>query len=512
MPDYHNFPNLTKAQLNEDRRKPYNWRDRWYYGIRSRPMCVATSESRVGWKRLSSLDCGFPSRKYILIPSRDHPLHAIWSSDIAPKIRDILDKLTTGQICLDVVRICDQEEEIETAVMVIWIGVLPDSLSEEEGIEVVEECKGVLDERGLEDVNIGIRETHVCLLGLDLMDPNTLDYLMYTKHQQLIRPFTNTLGLPLSTSRLGEIGTSGVCLRNPDTNQHYLLTAKHVVSQEDPSQTSPTIYLFDDASFEEHTKELDEKISYLERVLDGWLKRNETSVIGDADTHELAGVSALREEVRDSYGRLEQRVIGRVVASSSNQVKNQAVVDYPHDWALIELDNGKHDQWSSHNRIDPRGESEERLANSHRDVLPTWTTDYYHFDTLDITTFRDRSSIEAGGLAVLKHGAKTGLTMGENSAYLSYCRTQHRQGSEYSWSQHIPIISFLKDDCLSRESTNFAGVGDSGSAVVTRDGTLCGMITLGSGMYHGYDLVYFTPIDYILDDIRKTVKLDLVLA
>jgi hypothetical protein len=178
LPGAYDIPRLTAQEINAFH---LDWRNRWYGGLPSCPRLVATSQSRADWKQVSTLDCGFPAAKILMLPFVEHPLYAIWQDTLAPKVRDILDRVVEGRVCLDVVGIGDQEETecvgvCDPGVMVIWIGVPPNSLTEEDGASVVEECKGISKDARLEDVAVEIRETLNDDLGITLIEPDAIPY------------------------------------------------------------------------------------------------------------------------------------------------------------------------------------------------------------------------------------------------------------------------------------------------------------------------------------------------
>jgi hypothetical protein len=72
-----------------------------------------------------------------------------WEDKLAPRIHDLLDSRNVKWTSTDVVRIGNVGGPF--APVILWIGVLPQSLSGNDGIVVVHRCKGLLEEHGITD-------------------------------------------------------------------------------------------------------------------------------------------------------------------------------------------------------------------------------------------------------------------------------------------------------------------------------------------------------------------------
>jgi hypothetical protein len=99
----------------------------------------------------------YPPRKE-LRPVYNHPLKGAWE-DLAPKVHDILDSMKVYWTSTDVVRIGIAGEH--EAPVILWIGVLPSSLSGEDGVIVASKCRDLLREHHIDDVEVEIRESVV---------------------------------------------------------------------------------------------------------------------------------------------------------------------------------------------------------------------------------------------------------------------------------------------------------------------------------------------------------------
>ncbi|KAH9016270.1 hypothetical protein EDB85DRAFT_1872602 [Lactarius pseudohatsudake] len=85
-----------------------------------------------------------------------HEITNVWE-DLAPKVIAILDAKGVNFITMDVLRFGYEDEPSGNPV--IWIGVTPNSVSYEVGIDAALQCKELLSENGLDDVEIEIHET-----------------------------------------------------------------------------------------------------------------------------------------------------------------------------------------------------------------------------------------------------------------------------------------------------------------------------------------------------------------
>jgi len=140
---------ITAAPISDLEAKHY------YYGLRSRPILVARTGNDT-WK-LSTGPWAHPPCKE-LRPVGNHPLNRVWDS-LGSQIHDILESKGVKWTSMDVVRIGIVDEHI--APVIIWIGVMPNTLSREDGSVVVKECKQLLVANEILDVEVEIRESVV---------------------------------------------------------------------------------------------------------------------------------------------------------------------------------------------------------------------------------------------------------------------------------------------------------------------------------------------------------------
>ena len=92
-----------------------------------------------------------------LNPAGSHSLSKTWEGKLGPKIRTLLDSMEAKWTSIDVFRI-GWERPIP---VVLWIGAVPGSLSDEYGAVVTSECHKLLVEHDITDVDVEIRESIV---------------------------------------------------------------------------------------------------------------------------------------------------------------------------------------------------------------------------------------------------------------------------------------------------------------------------------------------------------------
>jgi hypothetical protein len=112
--------------------------------------------------------------------------------------------------------------------IVFWIGVLPNTLSPNDGLVVALTCQEFLAEHGITDVNVEICETIVTKLanGPELLGPDSQQDSDRTT--ELRESFSTTLGIPIECTP-DYRGTGGFFITEGDAQRLLFVTARHVV-------------------------------------------------------------------------------------------------------------------------------------------------------------------------------------------------------------------------------------------------------------------------------------------
>ena len=86
-------------------------------------------------------------------------MHETWQDSLSPKIIALLDSMKVKWTSLDVARIGYADDY--SPPVVLWIGVMPGSLSGYHGRDATLKCREILRENGITDVEVEIRESVV---------------------------------------------------------------------------------------------------------------------------------------------------------------------------------------------------------------------------------------------------------------------------------------------------------------------------------------------------------------
>ncbi|CAE6450272.1 unnamed protein product [Rhizoctonia solani] len=133
----------------------------YYHGLYSRPRLVARSSAfSEPWIEPTVPFEQLPCKE--LRPVGKHPIYEVWDDKLAPAVLDLLQTQRIDFTCIDILRIGIDEEWF--APVVLWIGVTPKSLSSVDGLTFALKCKQLLEERGIMDVHVELREAVVSLL------------------------------------------------------------------------------------------------------------------------------------------------------------------------------------------------------------------------------------------------------------------------------------------------------------------------------------------------------------
>jgi len=252
--------------------------------------------------------------------------------------------------------------------VIIWMGVLPGSLSVTDGIEVAIHSKTILSAFSIDDVRVEIRESEVTR-SAKMYKPA----LEYNTTARIQGPFSTALGLPICAQATPCIqGTGGFFISDPrDPGRLYLVTARHVVFP--PNEDNDKLYQHNnsgqhcrnvlplgDATLEEHVMDIESKICLLKRIiiedLEDQLKAAEWTDGEDAEAERNRVLSRLEEgkealeayegflkDISRDWAKQEDCVLGHVTLSPPIGL-NVGEEGFTEDWAVIKVDNSKIDK------------------------------------------------------------------------------------------------------------------------------------------------------------------------
>jgi len=500
--------------------------EHYYNGLPSKPRLIA----RTGAPWYPPLGPGAYLRvKELRIPGQ-HKLLDLWEDNLALKVHDILDQNEVNWSSTDIVRISYVDDPCGD--LILWIGVrsCPTPLCYDVGIDIALQCKRLLLDCHIEDVDIELRESDIIqtvgpplLKPTDIIDPTAI----------LREPFTTTLGITICAQHTRAEGTAGFFLAVPGVNKLFLVTARHVLFPwsdnkpfecTDESQARHNVLVLSESSFQWHLisikKEIDEQdiiVAVQERRIEGVVGQEDAvsrAIREDAEL-EVKKAKARVEALSDFHRKLsahwatdKSRILGHVIYSPP--IVAGAGIDqqnYTQDIAVIEIDakkinlnkfpgnfidlGSKYTSVELTHMMQPNPGNPRNFTFPGNRLLKLW-------GTIPKEEMREPKMLDHNGeacITVLKRGRSTNLTVGRATTCVSY--TRKYIGENITVSKECVVIP------LDNKSGVFSTKGDSGSVVVDGLGRIAGIVTGGSGATETSDMTFITPIDFIMEIIHK---------
>ena len=507
----------------------------YYAGLPSGPVLVARTGS-TPWEAPTGLEA-YRKLKELRVVG-DHEINDVWEDDLALKVHAILHAKGVDWSSTDVVRIGYAEEP--SGDVILWIGVKPDSLSYDAGIDAALQCKRLLLDYGIKEVDVEIRESEVIRsAGPQLLQP-TFDSDATVDVREAL---TATLGITIcAQSTPWAEGTGGFFLSEGGNGKRLLLvTARHVVfppnkqnnelfEHKSDSQRRRDVLVLSDVSFQQHLVSIQAEIDGQEINIRYQKKRIENVVgrAGEAAKKEreasqslvdraeanVKALTAFRHELSTHWATEQSRVLGHVIFSPPITV-GAGTEQYTQDVAVIEIDAAKIDPSTfTGNVIDLGSKFTPDVLTSMMYPNPKNVHNFeYPGDrllslrgTIADKEMREPAMYDKNGdpcLIVLKRGRTTDLTVGRANNIRSYTRNCFGD-NEPEVSKEWAILPF------DNQSGPFSAKGDSGSVIVDGGGRIGGLLTGGAGVTDSSDVSYATPIDFVLKCIRSSKSLSKV--
>lgn len=494
----------------------------YYYGLPSTPKLVART-STTPWKAPSGP--GAYHRAKELRPVGNHALQDVWEDNLALKLHALLESKKVKWTSTDVVRIGYADES--SAPVILWIGVMPASLSDDDGAVVASQCRELLKEYNIDDVEVEIRESVVTLSAgprlLNPVDP-------YDPIASVCEPLTTTLGLPIcAQSTPWAEGTGGFFITEEgDTRRLLLITARHVVfpshsnqnnhfEHRNTSQPRHNVTLFGDSAFKKFVQSIqieieenaimtdihERRIEYVEENEDARAKKaRQNTEFKLAETRRAAkALDIFHQDVSTHWVTPESRALGHVILSPPISSDG-----YTEDWAVIEIDASKVNADNFVGNVIDLGPEvlvgglSHKMNPDRKNAYFTWPPDsllkltgIIPDDEMRHPTTRDQNNEPC--IIVIKRGNTTGLTVGRANGILSYARMYY-DGDNTKTSKEWAILPF------EHKSGPFSERGDSGSVIVDGRGRIGGLLTSGAGTILSSDITYATPICFLLQRMQ----------
>ena len=87
----------------------------------------------------------------------NHAIKDVWEGVLSLEVHTLLKSMKINWTSIDIVRIGYEGES--SAPVILWIGVIPESLSGGVGIIVSHRCRSILEQNRITDVDVEIRES-----------------------------------------------------------------------------------------------------------------------------------------------------------------------------------------------------------------------------------------------------------------------------------------------------------------------------------------------------------------
>ncbi|TCD69501.1 hypothetical protein EIP91_007431 [Steccherinum ochraceum] len=510
---------------------------RWYYyGLPSRPFLVARTDCIV-WEKPANLVSpwddpvdpeAYPMPKEIRSVSC-HKIGDVWENKLAPKLHAVLNSNNVDWTSTDVVRIGYVHKPSESNT-IVWIGVEPSSLLPfDVGIDVALQCKNVLLDLGIDDVEVEIRESTVISLG-----GSTPDSLEGQDEPDRYRargePFTSTLDVPVCSP---DHGKSGICLTVGGASKrparvtipsrhavHPAAIAKNVAPEHTSgaAQARLNALLCDDAlcqqdltSFDDHHRRqgfandckeqspqlaLEKRIQIFARRCRAFVCRNKTPESKSSNSAIKISTSKLSDSLPRHTGLYNCILRHLIPVVPSSLVSATGPERYPQtqDIAVVEIDTC---------RIDP--------SQFKGNVIDVYSKYSFHELLMqlrplgDIADFFDFLSVDG-----VLNPQNTDEMCKPTTCGPDDTRCIFVQKNGYTVGRANPILSFVrrKGFGVSKEWAILFSNGEhephSGSVVVDLKGRIEGILhsRCGSGESADMTYAYVTPASFILDAIR----------
>ncbi|KAJ6260578.1 hypothetical protein Dda_4804 [Drechslerella dactyloides] len=499
-----------------------DWEARcYYYGIPSQPRLVYRTDT-IPLTRPGGVDV--VQRESF--PVYNHNINKVWD-EVGPKIIQILDSHEVRWTSIDVAKFkITRLGSKRISPVILWIGVVPATLSADKAREASTTCLHLLETFGITDIELEYRESlYVRAAGLRLKAPDQ-------RRSWFSRPLDVALSLPIAARATSDAeGSGGLYIAEGGAGKNiYLLTARHVVLHPlrmpndavvaHRSAPRREVMLLGPEGFDKMVSRVSGYIDYLEYVIpkqQGDAKRERL----ERDAGQNAGMGPIeqqhqerredlrwcrefREEIRADWqeSNRRERTIGYIDYSPPFTYGDRPGT-WSTDYALILLDKKKLRQNFKGNVLDLSGKPERELVELMHAGTELLGVFYYPDDGLfPLRGVMSESEIKnpsteirgSEGILVMLNGKESGVTVGRAGGCESYCRDYFRNGKTQT-SIEWPVHAY--------RGKAFSQQGDSGSIIVDGRGRIGGFLTAGASKAESTDISYATPFFWILDHIKK---------
>jgi hypothetical protein len=343
----------------------------YYSGLSSSPRLVYRSSTEtIPWRMPTGPEAYRELKE--LRPVFGHRINDVWTTNLGPKIRQLLDSQGVLWTSIDVVRFIKVKEGESVGPVVLWVGVATESLLGKDAHTSANGCLDLLKEFGITDIEVEFRESiYTSFAGPNLLKPaSDLD-----PDVDVRGPLTPALGLSIAAQATPHTeGTGGIYLaEGGDSKKVLLVTARHVLFPPDePNVDYPgtnasgprhNVLLLGTKAFDNFLKSIKIRIgqhAIMAEIRERQIENLQVSVAGEdkedvekATKHlekvkrllddAMEAIDALEEfynESKKKWNKPSQRVLGHI-ARSPPITTSAGPEGFTEDYAVVELDSSK---------------------------------------------------------------------------------------------------------------------------------------------------------------------------
>ncbi|KAL1946175.1 hypothetical protein VTO73DRAFT_15302 [Trametes versicolor] len=427
---------------------------------------------------------------------------------------------------------------VYTTPATIWIGVMPNTTTAEQAYHSSRDILDLLTQHKITGVEVAYRESKVTFSGGPALFAPRRSYSDPLK--DVIDGLSSALSVPIARLRMDTQGTLGLYFKAG--NHLYGVTARHVLFKNNEPNVEynyvrggekKEVVVMGPSAFTAHLEFLQKavrgheiNVEYLERCILSLTAQAE-DIGSESDAEELKMalsktqkqltdtrtkmdvVAAHLEIVREKWGKLEDRVIGRVVWAPP--IAAVPPHQYMQDVCVIKLNKEKFQGFKGNvlslgPEIDP-GKFVGLMCNNQYDAPREF--EYPPSGLLelhDVLTEEDMRTTPPGESIrrVIKRAPSTLTTIGRLSAYASHVRRYYPTGPLDS------VETAIHTD--HPDSLPFSMRGDSGSVIVDARGRFVALLTGGAGVDEftygtpSCEITYGTPMHWLWPLIQAKFK------
>ncbi|KAG6876994.1 hypothetical protein C0992_011143 [Termitomyces sp. T32_za158] len=452
---------------------------------------------------------------------------------------ELLDQQKVLWSSIDVVRFCKSKNTSVLGPVVLWIGVLPDTLTCKEAFNSANGLLELLQRHDITDVDVEYRE----FVYRRSVGPPLLKWLYHELYPtaDYVGPLTAVLGLPIASSTMPHLqGNLGFYLADGGQSEDLLaVTARHVLFPPNEASADYTytnndmprkdVILLGLKGYRDLVKSIKYKMDELGRFVDTCkeeIQQLAERVAGDDEKNVREAETSLKKvreesdwakksigELRDLFNKIRMgwretsnRVIGHVIHSPAITFGADPY-GFTKDYAVIKIDKDRFRKSFMGNvlHIGTKISPSDFIHKMHPKTHNQARVEYYGDRLIPLQNIisedmmRSPDTVDHNGepcLFVVKNGPATDFTIGRATGIFSHVR-EYFPNQTFHTSMEWSILPYGKAGGL------FSADGDSGSVIVDGCGRFGGLLTGGAGKTISSDISYATPIWWLLAVIQE---------